>query len=120
MALTYTIDHTRRLVRVRGSGVITTSDVQESSRRLRADSEFNGDYDCLTDFTEVTGSTVDQAAATTTASTRLYNPGSRRAIVAPSTLMYGLSRAYATQADPDGDHVRVFRELTEAEAWLEL
>jgi hypothetical protein len=120
MGMRYLIDPVRRLVRVRAWGTITTADLQDFTSRLMADSQFNGDFSSLTDLSEATGVSVDQGELKATAWMQLYNPGVRRAIVAPSDLMFGMGRMYATHAEREGQDVRVFRTLAEAEAWLEL
>jgi hypothetical protein len=116
----YLLDPERRLVRVRGWGVISTADLQDFTSRLMADPRFDGDYRSLTDLSEATGVSVDDTEFKATAWIPLYDAGARRAIVAPSDLMYGIGRTYAAHAERVGETVRVFRALEEAEAWLEL
>lgn len=120
MGLRYQLDTARRLVQVRGWGVISTTDLQDFTSYLLADPRFDGDFCSLTDLSEATGVSVDQRELTATAWMPLYNAGARRAIVAPSDLMYGMARLYASNAERVGQTVRVFRTLQEAEAWLEL
>jgi hypothetical protein len=120
MGMQYRLDPSRRLVHVRAWGVISTADLQDLTSHLLADPGFDGDFRSLTDLSAATGISVTGTELEATAWMPLYNAGARRAIVAPTDLMYGMGRVYAAHAEHVGETVRVFRSLQEAEAWREL
>jgi hypothetical protein len=49
----------------------------------------------------------------------LFGPGARRAFVTGSEEQYGLARVFAVYAEMTGNFVEVFRDLADAEAWLD-
>ena len=49
-----------------------------------------------------------------------YGPGSRRALVATSDVMFGMARMFEMLREEDGDVFRVFRSMKEAMDWLDL
>ena len=119
MGMSYTIDRERRLVRSRGWGVVSSRDLQELTSRILADRAFDSALRSLADLSEVTAVAVDMMVMAETAWMPLYVPGTRRAIVATGDVVYGLARTFASIAVQAGHDVRVFREMREAEAWLE-
>jgi hypothetical protein len=119
MGMRYQIDPSRRLVEVRGWGMITTAELRDFTSRLHADSRFDPDYRSLTDLSAATGVSVTEAELKATAWMPLFSAGARRAIVAPSDLTYGMGRMYAMHAERFDGNVRVFRTVEEAEDWLE-
>ena len=120
MSMSYTIDPARRLVRTRAWGVLSTTDLQDSSSRLMADARFEPRYRSLVDLREVTGVSADMEALAQTAAVPLFAEGVQRAIVASSDVAFGIARMYATFAERTGGDVRVFRELEHASDWLGL
>jgi hypothetical protein len=119
MGLTYRIDRANRLVRSRGSGVLTIQVIQEFYSKLQADPAFEPDYRTLGDLREVTEIAVTSNQLAASASLPIFRAGTRRALVATSDLVYGMLRAYATFNEHMGQTVRVFRDLPTAERWLE-
>jgi hypothetical protein len=120
MSMSYTIDPDRRLVLTRGRGVISSGDLHDLTNHIRVDPAFDPNYRSLADLTEVTGVTVDSMDTAQTAAMPLFNPGTRRAIVAPGDVVYASALLFASYAERAGQDVRVFRELAHAKAWLEL
>jgi hypothetical protein len=120
MSMSYTIDAARRLVITRGRGVISSADLHDLTNHIRVDPGFDPSFRSLADLTEVTGVTVDSMATAETAAMPLFNPGTRRAIVASSDVVYDSALLFASYAERAGQEVRVFRELALAKAWLEL
>jgi hypothetical protein len=84
MGMSYTIDPERRLVHVRGRGVLSTDDHHELTSRLLADPRFDPTYQSLGDFSEVTDVLVDTMALAHTAAVPMFDAGTRHAIVATS------------------------------------
>ena len=48
----------------------------------------------------------------------IFSPDSRRAVVVPSDLGFGMARMYQTLRDELGGRVGVFRDFDEARRWV--
>ena len=51
---------------------------------------------------------------------RVFEPGTRRAFVAPTGVAYGLARMFSMYSASAGQIMEVFTDLPGAEEWLEL
>jgi hypothetical protein len=127
MPIEYSIDHTRRLVIARGSGVFSRDDVFRYQREVWSQAAVAG-YDELVDMTDVSeiatplpdGSRMKQLASEAAAQDPPTNAG-KFAIVAPNPLTFGLGRQYETyrELNPRSKKtVRVFHQLQDALAFL--
>lgn len=118
MPMRYEIDPGVRLVRSIAWGVLTGEEIRDHQQALAADPAFNPTYQQLGDFRFVTEARVDTASIREVARVRLFVPGSRRALVARSDLVYGLARMYQELGGFDEEFGQVFRELEAALAFL--
>ena len=118
MGLTYKIDRDHRIVRSRGSGVVTLQAMQEFYSRLQADPAFEPDFRSLGDLREATEIAVTSNQLAASASVPIFLPGTRRALVATRDAVYGMLRAYAVYNDRMGQTMRIFRDMEVAELWL--
>lgn len=118
MPESYEIDAARGLVVCRAWGNLSTDELREHYRRLRADPEFSPDYVQIADLTRVTEFSVDSAAIETEARASIFAPGTKRALVAPTGLAYGLARMFAAHGTASGQDMQVFTEWQPAEEWL--
>lgn len=127
MPIEYSIDHKRRLVVARGSGVFSSDDVFRYQREVWSQAAVAG-YDELVDMTDVReiesplpdGSRMKQLASEAAAQDHPTDAG-KFAIVAPSPLAYGLGRQYQAyrELNPRSRKtVRVFHQLQDALAFL--
>jgi hypothetical protein len=108
------------LVALRGTADLAS--LRAYHRELRDHPRYVRGMPILTDISEL------DAGATTTAEARQMGLAvedfdrrmgtTRRAIVAPQALLFGLSRAAQTAMDPDGTRTLVTRSREEAIAWL--
>jgi hypothetical protein len=119
MGLRYTIDRTRRLVHTRGWDTVSIGDINELMSFILVDARFDPYFRSLVDFREVTLLTGDSIGFAAAASVQLYAPGTRRAFVASEDHVFGLMRMFATYSERVGQAVQVFRDIDEAERWLE-
>jgi hypothetical protein len=127
MPIDHFIDHERRLVVARGRGVFADTDAFGYQQKVWSAPEVAG-YDELIDMTDVTEIAIRspvgprmQELANKSATQDHPDRASRFAIVAPSTLAYGLARQYAIYRELDArsrKQVGVFRTLPEALAFL--
>ena len=127
MPIDYYIDHARRLVVARGRGVFADAEVFAYEREVWSQPEVAG-YDELVDMTDVeeiaaplpAGPRIRQLASEAAAQDHPESAG-KFAIVAPSSLAFGLGREYQTYRELDlrsKKQVGVFRTLAEALSFL--
>lgn len=125
MPIEYKIDHAKRLIVARGSGVFTDSDVFDYQREAWSSPEVAG-YDELVDMTdvqEVALPSADSMRALASISASIDPPegGTKLAIVAPQDFAFGLGRMYEAYRGfqrASKKEVAVFRTLPEALAFL--
>lgn len=120
MGMSYSIDRARRVVLTRAWDVLTFKELHDVMTGIAADPAFDASFSSLADLSRVTSIDIDPAGVASVALAPLFGPTTRRAIVAPSDLAFGMARMFATYADQASQDVRVFREMALAEAWLGL
>jgi hypothetical protein len=119
MPYPYEIDTQRRVIITRAVGVLTADDIRETRVLLLADPGFDAGYDQRIDLRRMTDTALDLVDLMTIAGNSVFRPGVRRAIVSNSPLQYGIARMFETLSEKHGQDVKVFRDLTEADAWLD-
>jgi len=117
---TYRIDRERRIILSTASGVLTDHDIREHQQQLRSDPDFDASFDQLWDHRDVTDFQITTATLRDLATARSFKPGSRRAVVTPSDLGFGLARMFQTLHEEAPEDLRVFRTIEEARSWLGL
>jgi hypothetical protein len=120
MPITYTISAEKRLIKAFATGIIRADDLHGLIRSLLADSALvpgvRGLYDATNAEPDIT---VLQLAEVAGEVRQLLNRGlGRIAIVAKSQTNYRVAKTFTVLAQAIGIDVDVFRELSEAEAWL--
>ncbi len=113
------IDIERRLITIVVQGELTDTDLLEGYERLRERPDFSSDFNELVDLLAADGRQVTADGVRSLA--RLppaYSPGSRRAVVVPSEMGYGMARMYELIQDGESGQIRVFRSREDAERWL--
>jgi hypothetical protein len=120
LAVTYAIDPQRRLVVSEAAGIVTAEDFLEHGKRLAEDPAFDPAFDQILDLRNARQVEVPTAALKGMASLRLFGPGSRRAIVAPRDLTFGLARMYESLRADAPESMKTFRTIEEARVWLGL
>lgn len=116
--MSHTIDAERKIVLCRAWDVLTNEDLHKHYEDIRADPAFKRTYRQLGDLREVNRLTADTAAIAAAASLQVFAPGTRRALIAPTDITFGLARMFASYAEDVGQLVRVFREAEDAQAWI--
>ncbi len=121
ITLSYEVQVHRRIVTFRGP--IVDRDLLDAYESLLGDPKYDASMDDFIDLRDVTHMGVTSAGLH-----RLIamfderdSPGypTRSAIVAPSDVLYGVSRMFQTMRGEDHpDELEVFRSLEEARAWL--
>jgi hypothetical protein len=120
----YQIDRTQGVIFTRCHGTLEAADMWSIADRLRSDPDFDVHQRQLIDLTEMVGMTASFRAIRNFAENRNGDPfsgHSRRAVVAPRNLAYGLARMYeALREGKEQGKFRVFRTMAEARDWLGL
>ena len=119
MPMSHSINSEQRLVLCRAWDVLTSDDLHAHYRDIASDPAFRSDYRQLGDLRDVTSLTADTTSIVATASLPVFDPGTRRALVATTDVTFGLARMFASYAEDVGQLVRVFRDVSDAESWLE-
>ncbi|MDB4900593.1 MAG: hypothetical protein JWN53_2401 [Gemmatimonadetes bacterium] len=120
MAIKYTIDQTRGLVRGHAFGVLTSEQLRDQYARMMADPSLRHDYRQLVDLREVTEVQVDEGELRAAATMYLFDAGIRRAFVVSGDAAYRFAVRFASHARETGQFIQVFRSMDEAEEWLEI
>jgi hypothetical protein len=119
--VTYEIDAGRGLIRTRCVGATTLPDVMDHFRILRSDPALPEMMSVLLDLTELTSppdsAQIREVAAETGRMREVVRWGAL-AVVAPTDVLFGMSRMLEVMAETHFESTRVFRELAPAEAWL--
>jgi hypothetical protein len=114
----YKIDKERRLVLSSGSGILNLDEALSHFERLLADPEFDPTYSQLMDFSQVERFDFTAVDVQQMALRKIFSKESRRAILVPNDLAFGLARMYEILRENGGEHgVRVFRNLEAALEW---
>jgi hypothetical protein len=119
MAVRIAIDAARGLVIVTVTGELSDETLLEIPAALHANPELRPESSLLVDLSGAEGRRVTSAGVRRLAEQPLYfAKSSRRAVVVPSDLGFGVARMYDLLRDASGGGVRVYRDRAEAEAWL--
>ncbi len=121
MTVLHVIDEQRDLVLTVFRDDLTDDDLRAHLQELRANPHFHNLMRELVDLRAVTKVSVSSAILNQSARWLLHAPEARRALVAPTDLLFGLSRMYQTNLSEVGaSQVGVFRELLPALQWIGL
>jgi hypothetical protein len=116
----YLIDQTRSLVFSRGWGVFTDEELYWHASTLRADPRFDPGFRQIVNFLDLTDVRVSPEGVRTIAQINPFRTDSRRAVVVPSDLVFGLTRMFEAHSNSSPDEFRVFRTLEPAFEWVGL
>jgi hypothetical protein len=114
------IDAEARIVVLKVDGALEDRDLLGLADRLEQDPEVQMDFSLLIDLREADGREVTSAGVQALAARSLVlSRPSRRAVVVPSNLGFGMARMYEMFSGRRGGAARVFRSYSEALRWLE-
>jgi hypothetical protein len=120
MPVTYQINIARQVVYTRGFGTVNDNDLLQHNSSLKADPDFNPNFNQLLDFTEVIQAEVKSETIYGIASNRIFNLSSLRAIVVKPGLQYGFARMFQNLRMLEDKNIEVFLDIAEAQSWLGL
>ena len=119
MPVTYHIDVASRMVRSHATGRLTDADLQQHQQQLRQEAAFDPTFCQLLDWTGVTALALTADGLRQRVAWSLFQPGTPRAIAVSHPVLYGFARMIQSLQSFRGGNLRVFRELTAAQAWLD-
>ncbi len=119
MATTNQMDHENELIITTVTGLLDDEDLLAVDLLCRDNPEFKPEYDQLVDLrlAQVQAITRDGVQALANRPP-LFIRTSRRAIVVATDMGYGMARMFELMRDSRAGEIRIFREMTEAKAWL--
>ena len=120
MPIDYHIDNLEGIVYTTVSGVVTPEDLRSVRKRLAADADFSPNLKQIMDLRAITEIALTSQEVRELAVGDSFAPGSRRAILAPRDLDFGMARMYAAGTDNVQGNLRVFRDEDEARDWIEI
>ena len=121
MPITYEIDSEANFIRTECAGDVTLAEVLDHFRVLEADSALPDRLDVLLDLSKMTllpGSNELRSAAERIGQLRSKVLWGVCAIVTNSDAMFGMIRMFEVYAEDFFAATRVFRKLSDAEAWF--
>jgi hypothetical protein len=113
-----TIDVARRRITCRAEGVLTERDIFDEQPRVRSHPDFDATFGQLIDLTAADNVHLDYSSMSSVVNTTVFRSGVRRAIVAHTSVQYGIARMFQALSERNNDVVAVFRNHADAEAWL--
>lgn len=119
MGLSFRILPRVRLVHAWIDQPIDLTDIRALRVALQADPKFDPHFDQLVECRHTLPLRIQRDEVAAAASSSIYAPSSRRAIVAESDAPFGVARMFQLM-QPKGSQVAVFRTTAEALAWLGL
>ena len=120
MPVTYRIDNANNIVFATASGELTAADIESFRREAADDPAFHQYLDTIFDFRNITGLSLTGEDVRDLTAGAIFHEQSRRALVVPTELMYGVSRMYSLYIGAESDVMRVFYDMDEARRWLGL
>lgn len=118
MPISYEVDPSRRLMLLRGHGVLSMSELAEARARGAADPAFDASYATLVDFRGVTAIDRRLRLIRELAERPVVARNARLAILPPPRQPWGLARLFVAYAQLMGRPVEIFTDVEEAERWL--
>lgn len=120
MSTSYEIDSERRVIVVTVRGDLRDEDLLEIHERLRTEPKLEPDFGLLVDLRGAVGRDITMGGVQNLLERpSLFSPTARRAIVVESDLGFGMSRMYELQRDDLAGTLRVFRDVDQANRWLD-
>ena len=113
-------DATTRVVVLRVSGEMGDRELVSLADELANARDVEPDFSLLIDLREVNGKSVTSAGVKALVERPMVlSPESRRAVVVPTQLGFGMARMYELLRQNRGGATRAFRDYDEAQRWVE-
>jgi hypothetical protein len=119
MEVQRTIDRAARVVTLTVSGDLSDAELLRLADEVAQAPEIEPDFSLLIDLRQAHGEKVTTAGVYRLVEQDLVlSPTSRRAVVVPSDLGFGMARMYEMRRTNRGGGPRVFRDYDEARRWV--
>jgi len=119
MPVTFRIDPARGRIFSTLHGEVNGQDLVQLQQDLLADANFAPTLSHLSDCTGITRFDVSSQTIRLLALPTLFAHGSRMAIVAKLEIVFGMARMFQMLREGIAEEVRVFRDLDQAQRWLD-
>jgi hypothetical protein len=120
MRVERTLDAAARVVILQVDGELGDEDLMGLADTLAKTPDLDADFSLLIDLRQADGRGVTAEGVRALASHALVlSPDSRRGVVVPSDLGFGMARMYEMLRSQRGGATRVFRDFDEARRWVE-
>ena len=120
MPASYRIDTEQKMISSTATGVVTDQDLRGHQKSLLADPAFDPGFSQIWDFQGVEEALVSNDTLKELAAARSFSSQSRRAVVAPRDVVFGMARMFEMLHQEAPEAFRVFRTAEEARSWLAL
>jgi hypothetical protein len=119
MPAIFQIDKQHKLVITTCSGILTAAELFAHQKALRKHPDFDPGYSQFVDLSDVTKLELTGEDINRFAEGTIFSPHSRRAVLAPRDVDYGVARMYAILREFKGEEgIQVFRNRDEAMNWV--
>lgn len=119
MSVCIAVDEARSLVIVTVTGELNDDTLLEIYSGIQQNPQLHPDLNLLVDLRGAVGNRVTSEGVRRLVEQPLFfSKDSRRAVVVPSDLGFGVARMYELMRDETGGGFRVYRDFGEAETWL--
>jgi len=119
MRVSREVDRTRRIVILGVSGELDDEGLLRLVAELQKDPEVTPNFALLIDLREASGLAVTgNGVRALVAQPLVLSPISRRAVVVPTDLGFGMARMYEILREHRGGGIRAFRDFDEAQRWV--
>jgi hypothetical protein len=122
MPFSYVVYSEHRLVISTGSDRVTWEEIKTRQDQTKTDPDFNPEFNQIVDLRAVTGFDMTIEHAGLLAGRMIFSATSKRAFVAASPAVFGMSRMWEilTELSDNPSQIRVFYDLPSALKWLSL
>jgi len=119
MRVSREVDGTNRVVTLGVSGELDDDGLLALAAELQKDPEVTPDFALLIDLRKANGLAVTgHGVRALVAQPLVLSRASRRAVVVPSDLGFGMARMYEMLREDRGGGTRAFRDFDEAQRWV--
>ena len=123
MGMTYTIEKTRNLVHIIGTGIVTDEEMLGCVTKLRSDPNLEPNMNTLSDMRNITVAFTSEGIRSmihVMDSTSAGRGNAKVAIVVSTDSAFSMGRMFELRADDREDSaIRIFKAEDEAHDWLE-
>lgn len=118
MTLRYTVYREQQIIITNASGRLTLDNMKKHMQTVQKHPDIEPDFNHIFDLREAVKIDITTGDVKQLAEFSFFNEQSKRAIVAPTDLFYGMSRMYEVFKNESSVNIKVFRNYEEAKEWV--